>query len=173
MLCKKIRKIIPERVTGTDLFPQILKCAARRNKKVFLLGAAEGVVEKLKKKLERKILHLQISGVFSGSPDKESEPEILSRINASGAELLFVAFGAPNQELWLARNLSKFKTVKFAAGIGGAFDFHAGGIVRAPKVFRILGLEWMWRLLRQPSRLPRIWNATFRFIQLTWRNRFL
>jgi len=168
---QKIRKVIPERITGTDLFSKLLEFAAARKKKVFLLGAEEGIAKKVKRKFEQKFPQLEISGIFSGSPKISEEAETRERINESGAELLFVAFGAPNQEMWIARNLSKLKTVKFAAGIGGAFDFHAGTISRAPGIFRRLGLEWLWRLIRQPSRLPRIWNATFRFIGLVWRER--
>lgn len=168
---RKIRSILPARVTGTDLLPQLCKLAARKKKKVFLLGAAPGVAERLKTKLERKIAELEISGTFAGSPLEKEETEILRRINSSEAELLFVAFGAPYQELWLARNLPKMHQVKFAAGLGGAFDFHAGLISRAPRIFRSLGLEWLWRLIRQPKRFRRIWNATFRFIRLMWQQR--
>ncbi len=168
---QKIRKVIPERITGTDLFPKLLEFAAARKKKVFLLGAGEGVAEKIKNKFERRLPQLEISGVFAGSPKISNEVEIRERIDESGAELLFVAFGAPNQEMWIARNLLKLKTVKFAAGIGGAFDFHAGTISRAPGIFRQLGFEWLWRLIRQPNRFPRIWNATFRFVRLVWQER--
>lgn len=167
----QIRDILPERITGTDLFPKILERAAARRKKVFLLGAAPGVAEQLKEKFESRIQGLEIVGTFSGSPDLAEEKIIRERINTSGAEVLFVAFGAPQQELWLARNLPLLNTVKFSAGIGGAFDFHAGKVSRAPKIFRGLGLEWLWRLLRQPKRIGRIHNATLKFIQLIWRQR--
>ena len=168
---KKLRRILPARVTGADIFPKICEIAAKRKKKVFLLGADEGVAERLKSRLVKKIPNLQVSGTFSGSPAEGEEDLINQRINESKAELLFVAFGAPAQELWLARNLPKLKTVKFGAGLGGTFNFHAGIISRAPKLFRNLGLEWLWRLIRQPKRLPRIWRATVKFIMLVWRNR--
>lgn len=168
---KEICDVLPARITGTDLFPKILKIAATRKKKVFLLGASEGVAQKLKTKFENEIPNLEISGVFSGSPSLENEKLIREKIDASRAEILFVAFGAPQQEIWISRNLPKLKFTKFAAGIGGAFDFHVGKIARAPKVFRKIGLEWAWRLFRQPSRIGRIWNATFCFVRLVWRNR--
>ena len=168
---KKICKPIPERITGSDLFPKILELAAQNKKKVFLLGAAEGVAASLKIKFEAQIPQLKIAGVFSGSVKNKAEKEICAKIDNSGAEILFVAFGAPQQEIWLARNLPKLKFVQFAAGIGGAFDFYAGKITRAPKILRQSGLEWLWRLLLQPVRLPRIWNATARFIWLIWQNR--
>jgi N-acetylglucosaminyldiphosphoundecaprenol N-acetyl-beta-D-mannosaminyltransferase len=168
---KKIRQILPERLTGTDLFPKILKLVAQQKEKIFLLGGEKGIAEKLKKKLETKIPDLIIAGTFAGTPKKSAEEKICAKINASKATILFVAFGAPAQEFWLAHNLVKLKTVKFSAGIGGAYDFYAGKILRAPKFLRKLGLEWFWRLLRQPQRLPRIWNATFRFIYLIWQQR--
>ncbi|MFH0834252.1 MAG: WecB/TagA/CpsF family glycosyltransferase [Patescibacteria group bacterium] len=167
----KIRDVLPERITGTDLFPAILKIAATRRKKVFLLGAGEGIAAQLKNKFEKEIPGLAISGVFAGSPDLAEEHEIRAKIDSAGAEILFVAFGAPQQELWLGRNLPLLKSVKFAAGIGGAFDFHAGKVARAPRIFQKLGIEWLWRLFRQPRRIGRIWNATFRFVHLIWQKR--
>ncbi|MDD3067071.1 MAG: WecB/TagA/CpsF family glycosyltransferase [Candidatus Gracilibacteria bacterium] len=168
---RKIHSVLPERVTGVDLFPRLLEVAARRKKKVFLLGAASGVAEKVKAKMEARIEGLEITGVYAGSPAESEAEEIFQRIEESEAEMLFVAYGAPAQEMWIARYLPHFKKVKFAAGIGGAFDFHAGLIARSPRFLRALGLEWLWRLIRQPSRFPRIWNATFRFISLVWRSR--
>lgn len=168
---KKIRTILPERVTGTDLFPELLKLAAARRRKVFLLGAAPGVAEKVRVRFEAEIPELLITGTYAGSPSLEEEAEILQRIDESGADFLFVAYGAPAQELWLNRNLAKLKTVKLAAGIGGAFDFYAGKIRRAPGWMRSLGLEWLWRLFRQPKRIGRIRNATLRFVALIWRNK--
>lgn len=165
---KKIRSVIPQRVTGSDLFPKLLKLAAQRKKKVFLLGAASGVAETVKVKFEKKFKDLKIVGVSAASSDAAEEEHVRKLIDASGAEMLFVAFSFPQQELWIARNLPKLKSVKFAAGIGGSFDFYAGVIARAPKIFRSLGLEWLWRLIRQPKRFGRIWNATVRFVRLIY-----
>jgi N-acetylglucosaminyldiphosphoundecaprenol N-acetyl-beta-D-mannosaminyltransferase len=83
--------------------------------------------------------------------------------------MLFVAFGAPNQELWIARNLAKMPSVKVAMGVGGAFDFIAGKQKRAPQIFRSLGLEWLYRLMREPRRIVRIINAVvvFPFLVIT------
>ncbi len=165
---KKIRSVIPERVTGSDLFPKLMKLAANHKKKVFLLGAAPGIAAKVKAKFEKKFENLEIVGASFQNSHENEEVAIRSKIDASGAEMLFVAFSFPQQELWISRNLPKLKTVKFAAGIGGSFDFYAGVIARAPRIFRSLGLEWLWRLIRQPTRFGRIWNATYRFIRLVW-----
>jgi len=168
---KKIRTVLPARVTGSDLFPKLLRLAEQKKQKVFLLGAAPGVAEAVKTKFEKKFPNLEIADVFAGSPQVSEELEICEKINASGAKMLFVAFGAPAQELWISRNLPKLKTTCFAAGIGGTFDFYAGRVVRAPSFFRSFGLEWLWRLLCEPRRLGRIWNATVCFVTLVWRGR--
>lgn len=160
---------IREAVTGTDLLPPILRLAAELDLPIFLLGAAPGVAELAAEKFTRRIPNLKVAGTFAGSPDKFAEKEILQKIDSSGARLLFVAFGAPAQELWIARNLPKFASVQFAAGIGGAFDFHAGRVARAPAFFRRAGLEWLWRLLRQPRRIGRIFTAVVRFPLLVFR----
>ncbi len=89
----------------------------------------------------------------------------------SGIDLLFVAYGAPKQEKWIAQNLSKIP-VRVAMGVGGAFDFIAGRKKRAPKILRRLGLEWFWRLIQEPQRLPRIFNATVKFPLLVFLHKF-
>ena len=158
-------------MTGSDLFPDLLRLAAKRKKKVFLLGAADGVANIVKRKFEKKIQNLEISGTYAGSPSEMDENNICQKIDASGAELLFVAFGAPQQELWIARNLARLKIIKFAVGVGGTFDFYAGIIQRAPNFFCRFGLEWLWRLMHEPKRLKRIWNATFCFVRMIWKQR--
>ena len=78
-------------------------------------------------------------------------------------KILFVAYGSPNQELWIAHHLHELKSVKIAMGVGGAFDFLAGERKRAPKWMQRLGLEWLFRLIQEPSRIKRIYNATIKF----------
>ena len=98
---------------------------------------------------------MEIGGCYAGSPAREEEDEIVARINASGARILFVAYGPPRQELWIARNAARLKSVAVAMGVGGTFDTLAGIVPRAPKWMRDAGLEWLYRLLRKPSRLKR------------------
>ncbi len=88
---------------------------------------------------------------------------IIEQINQSGAQILFVAFGMGKQEKWIYENLHKIPNVKIAMGVGGSFDFISGHIKRAPLFLRHLGLEWLYRLVQQPSRIGRIFNATLRF----------
>jgi len=158
---QKIRKILPERVCGSDLF---LDLCEKSSSKIFLLGAAPGVAEQTKAVLKKKFPNVKIVGTHAGTPQEKDEKVINNMINDSGTELLFVAYGSPRQEMWIDRNLSKMPSVKVAMGIGGSFDFVAGVQKRAPGIFRKLGLEWLWRLIREPKRFKRIWNATGVFV---------
>ncbi len=166
---KKIRKILPERVCGSDLF---LDLCEKSSSKIFLLGAAPGVAEQTKYVLEKKFPSVKIVGTHAGTPQEKDEKVINNMINDSGAELLFVAYGSPRQEMWIDRNLSKMPKVKVAMGIGGSFDFVAGVQKRAPALFRKLGLEWLWRLIREPKRFKRIWNATGVFVGKIVKNKY-
>ncbi|MBZ0279839.1 MAG: WecB/TagA/CpsF family glycosyltransferase [Anaerolineae bacterium] len=146
---------LPERVTGSDGVPLIAARAAEKGWRLFLLGAAPGVAEKAADVLRARHPALQIVGVYSGSPAPEEEDAIVERINASGADILFVAYGAPEQDKWIARNTPRLR-VKMAMGVGGAFDFIAGIIPRAPLWMQRLGLEWLFRLYLQPWRIRRM-----------------
>ena len=143
---------LPERVTGVDVLEAF---ANRIEAKLFLLGAAPGVAEEAAKKLKNVV------GTFSGSP--EMTDDIVNRVNASGANALFVAYGAPKQDLWIAQNLFRMPNVKLAMGVGGAFDFLAGKRKRAPKWMQSAHLEWLYRLIKEPSRIGRIFNAVVVF----------
>lgn len=153
---------IPERVAGVDAV--IALCSdLSSDHSVFLLGAGEGVAAKAAQALKEKNPHLNIAGTFSGSPKKEDSAAIIKRINDAKPHLLLVAYGAPAQDMWIAEHLSQMPSVRVAMGVGGTFDFIAGTAKRAPKIMQSLGLEWAWRLLLQPSRLPRILTAVIRF----------
>ncbi|PJF37291.1 MAG: hypothetical protein CUN49_01150 [Candidatus Thermofonsia Clade 1 bacterium] len=160
---------LPERVTGSDSLPLIAERAAQAGWRLFLLGAAEGVAARAAARLRERFPRLQVVGTHSGDPSPEAEDGIVALINASGADILFVAYGSPQQEKWLARNLARLQ-VKVALGVGGAFDFVAGTAQRAPLWMRRLGLEWFHRLLRQPWRWRRMASRLPRFVWLVlWR----
>ncbi len=152
---------LPERVTGTDVMHAL--CLHPHCGRVFLLGAAPGIAEEAARELKRQHPSLDIGGTFAGSPAEAEEDAIVARIARSGSTMLFVAFGAPAQELWIARTLAKMPNVRIAMGVGGAFDFLSGSVTRAPAFLRNSGLEWLWRLLRQPSRFKRIIVAVIVF----------
>ncbi len=146
---------LPERVTGSDGVPLIARYAAERGWSIFFLGAAEGIAERAARILRDRHPKLLVGGSYGGSPAEAEEDEIVAMINSSGADILFVAYGAPEQDKWIARNLPRLE-VAMAMGIGGSLDFIAGVLPRAPQWLQARGLEWLYRLLRQPWRLRRM-----------------
>lgn len=154
---------LKERITGVDFMQRLCSLAESKGSKVFLLGAGEGVAELTAEKLQKKYPNLLIAGTFAGSPKEKDESEIIEILNVFKPEILFVAYGAPAQELWIDRNLKKVSSIKVAMGVGGAFDFISGTSKRAPEKMQKLGLEWLYRLYHQPSRIKRIFNAIVRF----------
>lgn len=166
---KSLTKIIPERLTGVDVMQQICvqlgQSTSLQDIRIFFLGAQPGVAEKTAQTLQKNmgLQSSQIAGTASGSPHSNDEEEMRKLINNAKPDILFVAFGAPKQELWLERNLPYLQTVKVAIGVGGAFDFIAGIRKRAPHWMQKLGIEWLYRVIQQPSRIRRIYNATVKF----------
>lgn len=155
-------KRLPERVTGVDTV-QALCMELDETTPVFFLGASEGVAERAAEMLRMSNARLRIAGAYAGSPNEVDVQEIVRRINASGASLLFVAYGSPSQDQWIAAHLHAMPSVRVAMGVGGTFDFLAGTQRRAPLWMRNLGLEWLYRFIKQPSRWRRIWNAVVVF----------
>ncbi len=150
---------IGKRITGVDLTWELAKLASEAGYSMFLLGAAEGVAEKTAERLREVNPDLRIAGVYAGTPQ---EPGLIDRINSANADILLVAFGAPKQDKFIFHGRDKLN-VKIAMGVGGTFDYIAGVVPRAPKIVREAGLEWMYRLIKQPERLNRIITATVRF----------
>lgn len=163
LLFKKPTTPLPELIKGSDLFLNISEQAAKNGTKIFLLGAQPGVAEKAKTELKKQFPKVQIVGIYSGSPSPYEEEKIKDIINDTNPDVLFVAYGAPAQEKWIARNLRKMPTIKTAIGVGGTFDYISGTIKRAPLLLQNLGLEWLYRLIKEPKRWKRIWNAVVIF----------
>lgn len=158
-------KKLPERVAGSDLVYLLAEEAASQGWRLFLLGAAPGIAEEARAILERRYPGLYVCGTYAGSPDPSEDQSILTLINESRADLLYVAYGAPNQDKWIDRNREKLDTVQVAIGIGGSLDFISGRVSRAPRWIQRLGLEWFYRLLKEPWRWRRM-LALPRFIYL-------
>lgn len=145
----------PERVTGVDLLVALAKRCAGAGYRVFLLGAAPGVAEETATRLQGVAPNLQIAGTYAGSPAPAEEEAIIERVRAAQADVLCVAYGAPAQDVWIARNLTRLP-VALAIGVGGAYDFISGRQRRAPRAMQRLGLEWLYRLYREPWRWRRM-----------------
>jgi N-acetylglucosaminyldiphosphoundecaprenol N-acetyl-beta-D-mannosaminyltransferase len=141
-------------VTGVDLIPRLAELCARRHFRLFLLGAAPGVAADLASRLREKLPGLEVAA-HSGSPEVASDLETLAAINNQKPQVLLVAYGHPNQELWIDR-MSDRLGVAVAIGVGGAFDYLTGRVPRAPAWMRRAGLEWLFRLVRQPWRIRRM-----------------
>ncbi len=156
-------KPLPTRVTGTDGLDKIAERAAMYGWRLFLLGAAEGVAEKAANVLRERYPRLQIVGTYAGSPAEQEAPSIIQRINDSQADILCVAFGAPTQDLWINQYRHQL-CAKVAMGVGGAYDFIAAVVPRAPKWMQRLGLEWLFRLIQQPWR----WRRMLRLPVFVW-----
>lgn len=147
---------LPERVPGSELVYHLAGLAARQGWRLFLLGAGPGVAEEAAAILQDNYPGLAIAGAYAGSPAPAENEAIVRRINDSRADVLYVAYGAPRQDKWIARNRKALKTVRVALGVGGALDFITGRAVRAPRWVQRLGLEWLHRLLREPWRWRRM-----------------
>ncbi len=145
---------IPERVAGSDLVPRLAGIAAERGWSIFLLGAAPGVAERAAQVLRRRFPSIRIAGTFAGSPRPEHDGEIVPLIREAGPDILLVAYGAPAQEMWIARNRQRIH-VPLSMGVGGVFDFLAGEKKRAPRWVRRIGMEWLFRLAQEPWRWRR------------------
>ena len=154
---------VPERIAGTDFMAELCKKFSELLIPIFLLGGKNGSAEKCAEKLKNNIPGLQIAGFFEGDADEAGDREIVNAINKTNAQVVFVAHGAPKQEKWIARNLHKLTNIKAAMGVGGAFDYISGNVSRAPIFMRKLGLEWLWRLFKQPRRFNRIFRAVVIF----------
>ena len=146
------------RVTGLDLLPEFAKVAAKKGYTFYLLGAANGVAEKLKRKLESEHNGLRILGTYSPPYkerfDEEDNQEMIDRINQVKPDVLWVSLSAPKQDYWIYENFEKLD-VNIAIGVGAAFDVVAGNISRSPEWMQKKGLEWLYRLIKEPRRLFR------------------
>ena len=144
-----------ERVAGSDLVPMLARSCAVHGWRLFLLGARPGIAAECARRLEADNPGLRVAGTFSGSPRPEDDERALELIAAAAPDILLVAYGAPRQELWLARNRLRLQ-VPVAIGVGGTFDFLAGRVPRAPIWLRHVHLEWLWRLALEPRRARRM-----------------
>ena len=160
----------PERITGTDTLVALAKRCAEKGYRLYLLGAVPGVAEQAGESLQALAPGLQIAGTFAGSPAPAEEDAIIERIRAANADILCVAYGAPAQDLWIYRNLSRLPSA-IAMGVGGAYDFLSGRQRRAPQSMQRMGLEWLYRLYREPWRWKRMLALPHFFIQVLLRGR--
>lgn len=158
---------LKERVSGIDLLWEICRVAPEKGWRIYLLGAAPGVAEQAAANLKIKYEGIYIAGVRNGYFDlnnKEEVQHIVEDVRNAAADILFIAMGAPRQEYFI-EDYGKEFGVKVAIGVGGSFDVVAGNVKRAPVFMQKMGIEWLWRLMTQPSRWKRMMNLP-RFVRL-------
>lgn len=141
-----------DNVNGTDLFPLLCAAAAERGLKLYLLGARAGLAAKTADAMIARFPALQVVGTRDGYFPAAATGAVIREINHSGADILLVAMGAPQQEMWLSRHGAEL-TPAVRLAVGGLFDYYSGRIARAPMWMRDAGLEWVWRLIQEPRRL--------------------
>ena len=147
---------ITSRVTGVDMMGKLLDFASSEGHPVYFYGAKEEVVTKAISEIKNARPTLNVAGYTNGY--EKDEATLIERIKESNAKVLFVALGSPKQELWIKRNLANLPNVLVFQGVGGSFDVFSGMVKRAPALFRKFGLEWLYRLASNPSRLKRQMN---------------
>jgi len=164
------KTVMPERVSGVGLVKEISNFKFQISKqfpnpnfkfqKIFLLGGFNNIGKQIQEMYPNTIV-----GTYEGSPDEKDDEKIREIINQAKPNILFVAYGNPasKQEKWISRNLKCLPTVKIAMGVGGSFDFLSENIKRAPEWMQRMGIEWLFRLIRQPKRYKRIFNAVIVF----------
>ena len=143
---------INSRITGIDCMDMLCKLSDDKGYKVFMYGAKEETIKKAKEEIEKKYPNIKIVGYINGYLNDDKK--IIETVNKSKADILFVALGSPKQEEWIVKNMNKL-CVKIFQGVGGSFDVFSGNIKRAPKWMQKYGLEWLYRLIKEPKRIFR------------------
>lgn len=145
---------IPRRVAGIDLLTNLFERMGKNGNSVYFLGSAEGVAEAAAIKMKEQFPSLKIVGTSHGYFADEDSAPIIAKINEAKPDMLVVGLGFPRQEKWIFRHKHQL-CAKILWGAGGSLDVLSGKIPRAPKIFQKLGIEWLFRLLRQPRRIWR------------------
>jgi N-acetylglucosaminyldiphosphoundecaprenol N-acetyl-beta-D-mannosaminyltransferase len=142
-----------DRVAGMDIFEEVCRLASERGVSIYLVGSHTAILNRMQSRLEREFPLLKIAGMESPpfSPSVPEDPELVERINLSGAGVVAVSLGCPKQEYWM--NLHRNRVHAVMIGLGAVFPVYAGIQTRAPRIIRDLGLEWLFRLLQEPQRL--------------------
>lgn len=148
---------LQSRICGIDLGEEFFTIAEEKSFSVYLLGGREEVIQKACQNLSVRFPKLQIAGAHHGYFDSTEENRILDEIRQKQPHILLVGLGTPKQEKWLARHLSEFPPC-VCIGVGGSFDVWAGMVPRAPYWVRRIGFEWLYRIIRQPRRLLRVFS---------------
>lgn len=161
-----LRRPLPERVAGIDLFLELVGRCAANGRSIYLLGATDEVLDEVIRRFTEQYPNLVIAGHRNGYWDDDDE--VIDGVRASGADLLFLAIPSPRKEFWLGKNMDRLG-VPFAMGVGGSFDVVAGHVRRAPVWVQRIGCEWVYRVVQEPRRMWKrylVGNTTFVWLTL-------
>jgi len=172
-ISKLYKTPVLEKVSGSDLVPQLCKIAAKKGYTIFILGGAKGVAEKAKINLEKQFSNIKVVGTYSPPYNFENSKEELNKINFeitnAHPEIVIVCFGCPKQEKFIYENYREYDAIVSICA-GATVDFLAGNIKRAPKWMSNCGLEWFYRFLKEPKRLfRRYFINDVKILQLIWK----
>ncbi len=149
------KKPLKQRIPGQAYFRKVLEVGEKEGWTFYFLGGKGDTVQRAIQNVKKQYPNLKVVGSHEGFFEEDSEEDVIQQINQLQPNVLFVAMGAPAQEKWIAHHQYELK-VDVAAGQGGTFDYEAGNLKRAPKWIQKLGIEWLWRLILQPSRIRRM-----------------
>ncbi|MCX0378505.1 WecB/TagA/CpsF family glycosyltransferase [Clostridium perfringens] len=170
LLAAKVNGIdIKEKIAGIEVMNMLLEEARDKNLKVFLLGAKEDTLIKCKEKIKENYSGINIVGSNNGFFDLDNCDDLVEKINESKADILFVAMGAPRQEVFIEKYKDKL-SCKIFMGVGGSFDVFAGNVNRAPQFMINIGMEWLYRVAKEPWRIKRLGSIP-KFLLLSLKER--
>ena len=152
---KMVRSPVKEKIAGIEVMEALIEKCSREGKSIYLLGARQNILEDCIKNLLNKYPDLNIAGSHNGYFDLDNCEDIIYDIDKSGAYILFVAMGAPRQDIFIADNMNRLPCTIYM-GVGGSFDVFSGKIKRAPSWMIKLGLEWLYRVFKEPWRIKRL-----------------
>lgn len=168
LLCRRNGITPPPRLTGIDTALELLKYAAENGNSVYLLGGKPSVALRAAEGLRRQLPDLLLCGTHHGyfdpSSDSYENGEVIKDINSHSPRILLVCMGFPRQEEWIVKNAHKLPSVRIFMGLGGSLDVWSGDVRRAPRWVQKMRLEWLWRCILQPSRIPRLLGSAFRIV---------
>ncbi len=152
---KILHKNIKEKIAGIEIMEDIIKICSEQNKSIYLLGTKQDVLDKCIVNIKNRYPKIKIAGSHDGYFDIKNCEAILDDIKEKKPYGIFVAMGCPKQELFIANYMDKLPCTIFM-GVGGSFDVFAGEVKRAPKWMINIGLEWLYRVLKEPARIRRL-----------------
>ncbi len=163
---KKLGIPIKERIPGVELGEEVLALSAQKGLGVYFLGGKEGIAAEAARRMQKKYVGLDVCGTHHGYFKDEENTSIISSINDSGAEVLYICTGFPFQEKWINKNIQYLTNVKLALCLGGSLDIYAGSVRRAPSFICRCGLEWAWRAFTSVTHFCRALKLPFYIISI-------